>query len=553
MSGTADIDSSRPGDDLTFFRGFARIWACATLVHQLAFTFWAEAWPGWVLVITAMAVLHQPGCLYRFSWLIMASLLNLINKLPFVPNHILFEGMVHLTMLAGVVEVYLRKGNGGRIWVWNRKSIFLVSIVAIKLFYHLGPIPNNYLLGIITTAALVLAIGLHLFDRQEVILSGESFFAKLAPVLRVALMLMYFWAAIQKMNIDYFNPEISCAAKLHIEIGKYFGELIPTKTPALHFAIWASLLFEIGIPILLMIPRTRTVGFISAVWFHLWLSIHPAAGIYSFTSLILAMLFLFVPIGMRRQLQSQFQAQQTKFGGGDPLKGDQRTILLIKLVFFILLAIQIAMYLTQSRSEEVFRYANRVGFIGFFAWALWLGIHYAVASLKFGQKDNRFPNRPVPTMAWVGLLLVLFNGVFPWLGGKTQTSFSMYSNLRSEGQGNHLFLKRVDLFPFQKNLVEVIEIEPNLLDPTNRPSGIANFANPGHHVLPYFEFRRLVSTHSGDLMASYEYQGEIRQLSRKGDSIQGDEALFEPIPLVARKLLWFRRLNQLEGPMPCTH
>jgi hypothetical protein len=41
------------------FPGFARIWACATLVHQLAFTFWAESWPGWVLVICASL---YPAC-----------------------------------------------------------------------------------------------------------------------------------------------------------------------------------------------------------------------------------------------------------------------------------------------------------------------------------------------------------------------------------------------------------------------------------------------------------------------------------------------------------
>jgi hypothetical protein len=55
-------------------------------------------------------------------------------------------------------------------------------------------------------------------------------------------------------------------------------------------------------------------------------------------------------------------------------------------------------------------------------------------------------------------LLVLINGASPFLGFKTETSFAMYSNLRTEGgQSNHLLWKRpLALAPYQTDLVDVM-------------------------------------------------------------------------------------------------
>jgi hypothetical protein len=163
------------------------------------------------------------------------------------------------------------------------------------------------------------------------------------------------------------------------------------------------------------------------------------------------------------------------------------------------------------------------------------------------------PNRAKATLAWVGLLPVLLNGLWPWLGGRTQTSFSMYSNLRSEAAGNHMFLRRADVFDLQKDMVEVLTAAPDILGPSSRPQGIQQFANLGHRILPWFEFRRLVSEHEGDFEVTYTRKGKEESLGRKGDQIHGDSEAFEALPLLHRKFLWFRRLESLEGPMGCTH
>lgn len=551
------------GDDLassTTFKPFAcfvLIWACTTLAHQLAFTFWTESWQGWVLVIAAIACLFQPNCVFRFTFLVFSSLLNLYHKLPFVPNHILFEGMLQVMMVIGLLAFFVTKRRQGNLDFgdagWRGRILFFVVAVAIKAIYFLVPgIPRGYYIGAPTTLLLLFATGKLLFHRGRVS-GGDDFFHAVAPVMRIALLIMYMWAALQKLNHDYLNPEISCAAKLHIEIASYFGPLVPTAEWALHGAIWGSFLFEIGIPILLYIPKTRFFGFIAAVWFHLWLAIHPAAGIFSFSSLILALLFLFLPSQWGESLQQSWNRQLTWLGRGKEERGRLIARWIVILVFFITLIVQGSLYLLIERSYEIFHRANRIGFFTFFAWGCWLGGCYLWAGWKSRGESVQLPNQFRCNVTCIALIFVIANGIWPWIGGRTQTSFSMYSNLRSEGKGNHLFLKRIDLLPFQKDMVEILESEPDILLPSNRPRGIQQFANIGHRVLPWFEFRRLVSEAEGDLEVRYSRNGEEHTLSRTGTMITGDTEAFEELPLLQRKFLWFRRLERLDGPMICTH
>jgi len=539
------------------FATFSLIWGITTLIHQLAFTFWTESWQGWVLVLAAIAVIFRPSCVMRFVVLVIASVLNLLHKLPFVPNHILYEGMLHLIMLLAAVG-FFAKGPGraqlaAKGGSWTKGLGLLVIAALIKVtYYYLPDSLRGYYLGAPTTFFIVFALGRILF-RADRFGEGDDLLARFGPVIRAAVVIMYVWAVIQKLNWDYFNPDVTCAGKLHQEINVYFGSLLPEADWALVAAAIGSLVFELTIPFLLLFPKTRYVGFCVAIGFHLWLSIHPAAGIYSFTSLILAFLILFLPVSWGEELQKLWSAQLRWLGGGEEEGGRRRARWLVVAAFFLTLIIQGGLYLLIERSYEVFGMANRVGFFTFFAWGLWIGACYLIAGWRAREESKTLANRPRMTLAWLGLIPVLANGIFPWIGGRTQTSFSMYSNLRSEAAGNHMFLERVDLFEFQTDMVEVVESKPNILAPSERPRGIQQFAHPGHRIIAWFEFRRLVSQMPGDLEVTYRRNGELRTLSRKDGEIAGNPEAFEPIPLLARKFIWFRRLSSLEGPMECTH
>ena len=271
------------------------------------------------------------------------------------------------------------------------------------------------------------------------------------------------------------------------------------------------------------------------------------------TSLILALLMLFLPVEWGQRLQDLWDTQSRWLGRGDLAKGRKRAHHLVVAIFFATLITQGTLYLTIERSYEVFWTANRIGFCTFFAWGLWIGTCYLIAGWRARGENAPLPFHPVATLAWVGLLPVLLNGLWPWIGGRTQTSFSMYSNLRSEAAGNHMFLRRIDLFDLQSDMVAVLTAAPDILGPSSRPRGIQQFANLGHRILPWFEFRRLVSEHEGDFEVTYTRGGKELSLGRKEGKNYGDAEAFVGLPLWQRKFVWFRRLETLEGPMCCTH
>ncbi|MDF1659552.1 MAG: HTTM domain-containing protein [Verrucomicrobiales bacterium] len=549
-----DVDSNKTYRP---FPAFSLVWGISTLIHQLAFTFWTESWQGWVLVAAAIAVIWKPSCTVRFVLLVLAALVNLWNKLPFVPNHVLYEGMLHLIILLGAISFFW-KGQGrraleGKSSSWKKNLPLLVGAIVLKSVYFLLPESfQGHGLGAITTLLLLFGIG-RLLSRGEVIGGGEDFLSRFSPVIRAAVVIMYVWAVVQKLNWDYFNADVTCAGQLHREINAYFGSILPEAPWALVGAAIGSLVFELGIPLLLIYKRTRFIGFVVAVGFHLWLSIHPAAGIYSFSSLILAFLLLFMPLSWGEEMQALWNRQLAWLGKGEIDRGRKRAKWIVIGVFFVTLITQGVLYLTIARSYEVFDKANRIGFFAFFAWGLWIGGCYLIAGWKARPRSEDLPSKLKVSFVWIGLIPVLLNGVQPWIGGRTQTSFSMYSNLRSEGEGNHMFLERIDLLDLQVDMVEVVQSAPNILGPSDRPRGIQQFANIGHRIIPWFEFRRLVSEMGGDFEVDYTRDGELLKLGRKDGKIFGDETAFVEIPLLQRKFLWFRRLESLEGPMSCTH
>ncbi|MEM1295068.1 MAG: HTTM domain-containing protein [Verrucomicrobiota bacterium] len=547
-------------EDYQPFRSFALIWGITTLIHQLSFSFWLQTWPGWLLTYCAFLVVLEPRCFVRFSALIVTSLMNWFYKLPFVPNHMLFEGMINLMLLVGIIWVVWqhRKDLPSKKELmheaWVRGWPFALGILVKFVHLNLTSEPRDHVIGGATTLIMVVAIGSALARKPvEIPKVRRQFIDTVAPVLRIQVVIIYIWAAIQKCNWDYWNPVHSCAALLHKEIALLLP-MVPAAPWSQYCAIWGSLMFEFGIPILLLVPRLRALGFFAAIFFHLWLSVHPAGGIYSFSSLIFAALYLFLPKAATNELQSMWSRTLRSISKGQPDRARGIIRWSIVVIFVVAVVFQGYLYLTQGRTREVFETkANRVGFLLWLIWGVWLAQCYLVAVWRERASFRAWPNRPTLNPAWIMVIPVLFNGFNPWVGLKTQTSFSMYSNLRSEGNfGNHAFLKRWDLFPMQNDLVELIDYEPNILEPPEKPKNLMQHANSGS-IFPYFELRRLLSEHDGDVRVIYRRNGEELGVIRKGDYVTGDEHLFKPIPWYQYKLLWFRRLESLEDPMHCTH
>ena len=129
-------------------------------------------------------------------------------------------------------------------------------------------------------------------------------------------------------------------------------------------------------------------------------------------------------------------------------------------------------------------------------------------------------------------IIIAINGGSPYLGLKTQTAWSMFSNLRTEGGStNHLIIRHpYYLADFQNDLVEIkYSTDPRL----------SAFHEKGY-LIPYFELRRYMSMNvrpeSDENKLEYVRKGSDKKVSKPGD----DPALFEPENYFLRKLLSFR-------------
>jgi hypothetical protein len=138
--------------------------------------------------------------------------------------------------------------------------------------------------------------------------------------------------------------------------------------------------------------------------------------------------------------------------------------------------------------------------------------------------------RPASLVWLIGPILVVANAMSPYLGLKTQTTFTMYSNLQTEaGHWNHLvFPESMRIFGYQDETVEIVESDDRQL---------ASAAENGRPWLLY-ALRQRTADHP-DMSVTYVRDGERVVASRAGDDpvlsdspnpILGKVFLFRDVP-----------------------
>ena len=208
------------------------VWALALLYHELAYRLLEPSRADIVLIGLALAVLLAPGSLALFTSLLLVQLVALWQRLPFVANHWFFEAIVSLALVAALGREALR--------AWSGRGV----------------------------------------DR-------ERLFSDVAPVLRIQVLLLYAIAAFHKLNRDYLDPQVSCAVHIHRLIAARLP-FYPSGPWVEEMAIPVSLLIEAGLPLLLLVPRTRLAGLVIGALFHLALSRSPfPPGTFSFGGMLL--------------------------------------------------------------------------------------------------------------------------------------------------------------------------------------------------------------------------------------------------------------------------
>jgi hypothetical protein len=301
------------------------------------------------------------------------------------------------------------------------------AVHAAMILTLLPRTPNHWVLALAIDATFLLAALRLRLGGQAVDAAGLHRVA--VPLVRLEVLALYAWAVFHKLNLDFFDRDLSCATTQLFRLRHLFP-FLPADAWVRVVAIWGTLAIEAAIPVLLAVRRTRVYGVALAAGFHFVLGF-----LYTgFSATLLAWFALFVPAAVLAE-GSDAAALRRRAGAG--------------LAAFA--AVWAALWLAPGET--------RLSTEGL-AWLLY-GLFW-LAALAPCLRSPGAPDPPpafaVPHKTLLALpLLVLANGANPYLGLKNVQAFSMFSNLRTEGgASNHLLVPAASqLFDWQRDLVTI--------------------------------------------------------------------------------------------------
>ncbi len=449
---------------------FATMWAMCSLFEIVATESLVRGWRTGslggqvelVLALVALLVIWAPGAL-SLSALSTIQVIDVLIMLPQAPNHRLVTAFINLAFLAAV---------------WSTRAKSSWSSLQSRVF------------------------------------------TAFSATARLETIILYCFAVLAKLNTSFLDPATSCGSTFYMRMA-HGVPLFPTAPWAGEAAIMTTVICEAGIPILLLSSRTRLMGVCVGVLFHFMLSVDYVQHTMDFSSLMYALLFLFLPSSFVDRLHSMFNARNSR---GYELRWAR---LFIIAAWAIVLTSGLLLTETGAR---VFYYSRYTLWYSYALCIVAIFVLTVIAKISYDswERGQYFGAHSASLKFCV--FLVVLNGMGPYLGYKTRSAFDMYSNLRMEGgHPNHLIIPRsADLFGIQADRVQVVESD----DPR------MSMAKQGDMELLYFEFSSYVHAHP-ELRGKFLRNGVELSISNEEEW----RAVEPPHPL-ARKLLWFRDVDR---------
>jgi hypothetical protein len=434
---------------------------------------------------------------------------------------------------------------------------WFTALLLGHLAYELPALPrtaNHTFLTICMNVTMLAAIGVALLrTRGRILISdgaadADPLFPRLFALLRLEVLVMYFFVVLHKLNRDYFDPAYSCATQLYREIVDLYP-LLPSGAWTDPLCIYGAIGAEAAIPLLLLFRRTRLAGIALGLLFHFMLSPHSNRFIYSFSAMLYAAYFLFMPPDLLAEVVATWSKLLSRLrrrwvAVAVAVVSAAGTVVLLRLLAPEFVARTNLINHAHVYLAALIRFAWNLAalfMIYAFARAVWVcRVREPVAPFVPPAAEPFF--RPALSPLLVFPLLVTFNGLCPYLGLKTESAFAMYANLRTEGSvNNHLFMPRVPLAGYQDDLVEIVGSSDKQLRDLPRNGS----------AWTYYEFRRkLARVRHETFWVTYKRNGVERTL-RYGE--HKSDSAFAPLPWYERRLLYFRDVQLGSSPQHCGH
>ncbi|KAA0112833.1 hypothetical protein [Mycolicibacterium sp. P9-22] len=409
---------------------------------------------------------------------------------------------------------------------------FLVLLVASTTYFLLFRFPDvaNHVNLVLCLNLAIIAVLSHSLVRHRD--APDHDYTAMLPMLRIGLILVYVIAGFDKLNSDFFDPAASCAAGMLqsiIEVmqTRFLGMplVLPLAVVLTYlgyrllrrgrfgtagnraFTVAVIAIAAAGVVAVLLVlltPRPGSlapvIGVIAAVSVIGWelgggllltvprlqagilafsLTMHAALaliGFVDFGALAVALLFTFVPASHLQLLTA----------GRGPAAPRVRAYT----------AICFGIALVCGWSAHVHRILELTLLTGLaFNAAVVIAIWPLLAALFSAGRGPRWAgvcvlDKRMPAPCYVFATVLVLIGLTPYLGLRTAGNFSMFSNLRTEGESsNHLLLgsNPIKVWGYQEDVVWILEIDDRYGDVIYHYDG-----SPRGYALPVVEFRKWI-------------------------------------------------------------
>ncbi len=397
-------------------------------------------------------------------------------------------------------------------WALIRPKAFvryfaLCAIGAAVIVLSLPTVPNHWvlLLGVFAGSLATSAAARDAAER----------FSGMRALVLGSIVVVYTWTFVHKLNAGFLDPATSCSA---VFIESLAGRLrLPPPPDALRAsAVWAVLVTEGAMPVLLLWPRFRGLAVLLGIGLHLAFGLFVAA----FSVFMWATYFLLLAPGSLEPAFSRGAALRNGVARRWPsalrVPRRARGALGFVIVFIAVLLIKDMPRFRGLTQQETLLLPLALVVGGL----LVSGLRASGLALFVGQ-----PPRRVFAVAAVFSVLLALNGAVPYAGVRNTLAFSMFSNLRTEpAHANHLFLPSAPTGSVVGSRVRILETSDPVLSSYTRPQRLIRWnwttlvdRSEAELELPFFMVRyraqELRDSAADAFSIRYEKDGETFDLS----------------------------------------
>jgi hypothetical protein len=351
----------------------------------------------------------------------------------------------------------------------------------------------------------------------------------------LTLLVVYAFTVFHKLNTAFFDPAVSCAGTLMARPFRMNPADLALDPTVVQIAAVGTVLVETAILVLLAVPRLRRWGLLTGIVFHLMLA---PGGFWDFSTLVFALYLLLMPDRVF----------------GTVAEGSAR----LRAIALAGVGVHLVLFTTAVKlPDTVIGPRGRVELI----WVAVLAWYVAVVPFLVRLLRACFADRgdwPVirlrPAVLLIVPLLAFLNGAAPYLGLKTVTTYSMFSNLHVEaGTSNHLVpgVADLQLTDYLRDTVTVTAVELRTDDRREALRQVDWVTERPPIRLPWLELRRAVAKWRDDGVTGVRLEFSHGGVTRSVDDALTDPELGAPLPWWQRRLLAFRAIDSADGRDVC--